>query len=91
MLQQHTAPAMLTRSRCPPIASGAPRALCSSRNVATTHGPSHAYQKPLSTHSFRSSRGGMNPNLDFWGMFRSSMKATCAYVEVINAACSGHQ
>jgi hypothetical protein len=36
---------------------------------------SRAHQKPLSTQSLSSSRGGMNPNLDFWGMLRSSMKA----------------
>lgn len=35
-----------------------------------------SYQNPLSTQSFRSSRGGMNPNTDFCGMLRSSMKAT---------------
>ena len=35
-----------------------------------------SYQKPLSAQSLSSSSGGMKPNCDFWGMLRSSMKAT---------------
>mmetsp|Transcript_5801 Transcript_5801/g.17738 ORF Transcript_5801/g.17738 Transcript_5801/m.17738 type:complete len:208 (-) Transcript_5801:2430-3053(-) len=35
-----------------------------------------SYQKPLSTHSLSSSSGGRNPNVDFCGMLRSSMKVT---------------
>mmetsp|Transcript_14243 Transcript_14243/g.38601 ORF Transcript_14243/g.38601 Transcript_14243/m.38601 type:complete len:247 (-) Transcript_14243:4044-4784(-) len=59
----------------PPPGGAMPARSCMSLTCFTSH-RWRSYQKPLSTHSFRSSRGGMNPNLDFWGMFRSSMKAT---------------
>lgn len=68
------------RMRCekglrPPPGGAIAASSCMSRISLRSH-RSRSYQYPLSTHSLSSSRGGMKPNADFCGMFRSSMKAT---------------